>query len=96
MVARVWLTGSYRWADSKTPSTWDRDRPPAEGGWSPGRGNRVNPQPGRMRLKEAETAQANLGRSTVAILWAAYSRYARRNFLRELSFCRQTAANEPD
>ena len=44
-------------------------RPPAEGGWSPGRGDRADPQLGRMRLKEAETAQADLGRSTVAIFY---------------------------
>jgi hypothetical protein len=28
-----------------------------------------------MRFKKAETTQANLGRSTVAILWAALLRY---------------------
>jgi hypothetical protein len=28
-----------------------------------------------MRFKEAETAQANLGRSTVAILWALAVRF---------------------
>jgi hypothetical protein len=33
-----------------------------------------------MRFKEAETTQANLGRLTVAILWAAFPRYPRRNF----------------
>jgi hypothetical protein len=49
-----------------------------------------------VQLKEAETAQVDLGRSTVAILWGNYSRVAQHKFLRELSFSRQIEADEPD
>ena len=60
----------------------------------------MDPQPGRMRLKEVENAQANLGRSTVAILWAAFRDIpvvafdARRTAIMPEGLCRHPAERQ--